>query len=59
MFCPNYLTSWEMFASTKWNSPKNKDGLKQNSNYMSLEYIHNIVHVSQHRSFAELSPFFS
>ena len=39
MLCPTYLESWEPFASTKWNNPKSS------TNYLSIEYIHNIVHV--------------
>lgn len=31
--------SWETFASTKWNNPST------NAEYLSLEYIHNVLHV--------------
>ena len=40
MLSPGYFSSFEYFASTKWNQPS------VNSNYMSIEYIHNVVHVS-------------
>ena len=40
MLTPGYFDHWEPFASTVHNSPKNA------TNFMSLEYIHNIVHVS-------------
>ncbi|KAI4209158.1 MAG: hypothetical protein LQ351_007874 [Letrouitia transgressa] len=38
MFTPNYFDSWEAFSSTAHNNPR------RNTNYMSLEYIHNIIH---------------
>ncbi|KAL8819551.1 MAG: hypothetical protein Q9191_007712 [Dirinaria sp. TL-2023a] len=40
LFTPGYFDSWETFASTKHNNPKNL----KNTNFMSLEYIHNVVH---------------
>ena len=41
MFTPGYFDSFETFASTVHNDPLSSSG----SNYMSIEYIHNIVHV--------------
>lgn len=41
MFSPGYFSSWEAFASTLY--------IEQNSaatNFLSLEYIHNNIHVS-------------
>ncbi|KAK2778713.1 hypothetical protein CKAH01_11639 [Colletotrichum kahawae] len=38
MFCPEYLKTYEEFASTKWY----KEG--RPSGYLNLEYIHNNVH---------------
>ena len=40
---PGYFDSWEHFASTKWNGPK------KNTNYLSIEYIHNLIHVCRAR----------
>lgn len=44
MLTPGYNTCWEQFASTKWY---NEGEFDENSGYMSLEYIHNNIHVSQ------------
>lgn len=41
MFSPNYFDSWQAFASTLYNE-KNPGG----KNFLSLEYIHNNIHVS-------------
>ena len=49
MLSPGYFSSFEYFASTKWNKPN------VNSNYLSIEYIHNVVHVS---ILSETSPFY-
>jgi hypothetical protein len=43
MLSPGYFDSWETFASTVHNSPTAPTA----TNFMSLEYIHNIVHVSK------------
>ena len=40
MLSPGYFRHWESFASTRHNDPKRA------THYMSLEYIHNLVHVS-------------
>ena len=40
MLSPGYFRHWEPFASTRHNDPK------WATHYMSLEFIHNIVHVS-------------
>ena len=40
MLSPGYFRHWEPFASTRHNNPK------WATHYMSLEYIHNVVHVS-------------
>lgn len=50
MFEKGYLTSWETFSSTIHNNPKDVS----NTNYMSIEYIHNIVHVSRMLSTIEI-----
>ena len=42
MFAPGYFASWEKFASTAHNSTKDVS----NTNFMSLEYIHHVIHVS-------------
>lgn len=42
MLSPGYSSTWAQFASTKWyGERKSDDGL----GYLSLEYIHNNVHV--------------
>ena len=46
LFTPGYFNSWETFASTIHNNPTNT----KNTDFMSLEYIHNIVHVSLYSS---------
>jgi tyrosinase len=43
MFTKAYNTTWGEFASTKWNNEKHTN---PKTGYMSLEYIHNNVHVS-------------
>ena len=40
MLSPGYFKDWESFASTKHNDPHCA------TNYLSLEYIHNVIHVS-------------
>ena len=44
MFTPEYNGTWGTFASTKWHSENETD---IQTGYLSLEYIHNNVHVSQ------------
>ena len=39
LFTPNYFKSWEFFASTKYYSEH------PDTDYLSLEYIHNNIHV--------------
>ena len=46
LFTPGYFNSWDTFASTIHNDPTNT----KNTDFMSLEYIHNIVHVSSYSS---------
>lgn len=41
LLSPGYFSSWETFASTAHNNPSSA------TNFMSLEFIHNVVHVSQ------------
>jgi len=42
MFSPKYNDTWGQFASTKWT----KEGYGNSMNgFLSLEYIHNNVHV--------------
>ena len=43
MLSPGYFKSWETFASTRWNNPKDIG----NTEFLSLEYIHNVIHVSR------------
>ena len=43
LFTPRYFSSWEKFASTAHNDV----GDTLNTEYMSLEYIHNVIHVSE------------
>ncbi|OCL09390.1 Di-copper centre-containing protein [Glonium stellatum] len=38
MFSPGYFDSWETFASTIHNNPSSA------TNFMSIEFIHNIIH---------------
>jgi tyrosinase len=40
LFTPNYFQSWETFASTKFHREH------PGTDYLSLEYIHNNIHVS-------------
>lgn len=55
LFAPDYMNSWETFASTIHNSPMAPPPKKLQANppsisptdFMSLEYVHNIVHVGQ------------
>ena len=42
MLSPGYFDDWGSFASTIHNKPKSKSA----TNYLSLEYIHNVIHVS-------------
>ena len=43
MLSLGYFTFFELFASTKWNR---RDKPQGNTNYLSIEDIHNVVHVS-------------
>jgi hypothetical protein len=43
LFCPEYTPHWEQFASTKWYNEGSFDTF---TGFLSLEYIHNNVHVS-------------
>jgi tyrosinase len=42
MFCPHYNDTWGKFASTKWTKESHEGS---NTGFLSLEYIHNNVHV--------------
>ena len=42
LLSPGYADNWEVFASTVHNSPTAKHA----TNFLSLEYIHNVLHVS-------------
>ena len=54
MFSKGYHTSWESFATTNGREMVKQDGKAQG--YLSLEFIHNKLHVS---SFFSFFPFFS
>lgn len=41
MFSPGYHRSWESFATTKYTPEKGED-----LGFLSLEFIHNVIHVS-------------
>lgn len=45
MFSDGYHTTWASFASTAHNNPRDT----HNSDYLSLEHIHNTLHVSLNR----------
>jgi tyrosinase len=44
LFSPQYSDTWGTFASTKWFA---ESAQNVSTGYLSLEYIHNNVHVSQ------------
>lgn len=43
LFTPEYTNHWEHFASTKWY---NEGSWETETGFLSLEYVHNNVHVS-------------
>lgn len=43
MFSPDYNSTWGSFASTKWFQESEST---LSTGYLSLEYIHNNIHVS-------------
>ena len=43
MLSPRYFESWEPFSSTRWHTSKKV----KNTHFLSLEYIHNVLHVSR------------
>ena len=45
MLSPGYFDDWGSFASTVHNDPHSA------SDYLSLEYIHNVIHVSHLATF--------
>lgn len=46
MFSPGYHSSWESFASTRYHTEEEKGPLPEAPGYLSLEFIHNKIHVS-------------
>ena len=46
MFSPGYHSSWESFASTSYKTEGGPRPEPNNPGYLSLEFIHNKIHVS-------------
>lgn len=42
LLSPGYFSSWDQFSTVEYNNPRQPTS----KDYLSLEYIHNIVHVS-------------